>query len=154
MKPSVAVCPVRSSLADSFRRKPRSSIASCTRLAVSGVTPGSPFTTRETVFSAPPALEATSFMVGRPAPRPTSPATAPAETALPETALPETALPETALPETALLETEPGSVSFTVSSWLLIVPPSYQCAQHWGQEHLLEGGKSQTVGEGGDRVAS
>src|ERR1700734_3292196 len=66
MKPSVAVCPVRSSRADSLRRKPRSSIAPCTRLAVSGVTPASPFTPRDTVFSAPPAFDATSFIVGRP----------------------------------------------------------------------------------------
>src|SRR5579859_122513 len=66
MKPSVAVCPVRSSRADSLRRKPRSAIAPCTRLAVSGVTPASPFTTRDTVFSATPALDATSFIVGRP----------------------------------------------------------------------------------------
>jgi hypothetical protein len=29
------------------------------------VTPGSPFTTLETVFSATPALSATSFIVGR-----------------------------------------------------------------------------------------
>ena len=68
MKPSVAVRPVRSSRADSFRRKPRSSIAPSTRLVVSGVTPGSLFTTRDTVFSATPALDATSFMVGRPPP--------------------------------------------------------------------------------------
>src|ERR1700761_5976798 len=131
MKPSVAVCPVRSSLADSFRRKPRSSIASCTRLAVSGVTPGSPFTTRETVFSATPALEATSFMVGRTATRPASPATVP--------------------PATAPAETEPGSVSLTVSSWLLIVPPSYQSAQHWGRKHLLEGGNRRLGVKGADR---
>ena len=35
--------------------------------AVSGVTPGSPLTTRDTVFSATPARDATSFIVGRPA---------------------------------------------------------------------------------------
>src|ERR1700722_4804823 len=66
MRPSVAVCPVRSSRADSLRRKPRSAIAPCTRLVVSGVTPASPFTTRDTVLSATPALDATSFIVGRP----------------------------------------------------------------------------------------
>ncbi|GGX66757.1 hypothetical protein GCM10010324_09970 [Streptomyces hiroshimensis] len=40
-------------------------IASCTRRSVSGVTPGSPFTTRETVFRPTPARAATSFIVGR-----------------------------------------------------------------------------------------
>ncbi|GHI29327.1 hypothetical protein Sdagh_10570 [Streptomyces daghestanicus] len=40
-------------------------MASCTRRSVSGVTPGSPFTTRDTVFRPTPARAATSFMVGR-----------------------------------------------------------------------------------------
>ncbi|GAA4876168.1 hypothetical protein GCM10023235_64660 [Kitasatospora terrestris] len=40
-------------------------IAACTRAAISGVTPLSPLTTRETVFSPTPAAAATSFMVGR-----------------------------------------------------------------------------------------
>src|ERR1700742_595894 len=39
-----------------------------TRLAVSGVTPGSSLTTRDTVLRATPARVATSFMVGRPRP--------------------------------------------------------------------------------------
>ncbi|GGO65327.1 hypothetical protein GCM10012289_16760 [Nonomuraea cavernae] len=39
-------------------------MASRTRSAVAGLTPGSPFTTRETVLSATPAAEATSFIVG------------------------------------------------------------------------------------------
>src|ERR1700733_1484309 len=104
MKPSVAVRPVRSSRADSFRRKPRASIAPSTRLVVSGVTPGSRFTTRDTVLSATPARVATSFMVGRPPPRLVSPDT--------------------------------GPLLFTVFTWLLIDPPSYQFAQHRPPGHL------------------
>lgn len=61
----LAVRPLRSTRALSLRRKPRASIASWTRRSVSGVTPGSPFTTRETVLSPTPARAATSFMVGR-----------------------------------------------------------------------------------------
>jgi hypothetical protein len=41
-------------------------MAARTRSAVSGVTPGSPLTTRDMVFSATPARDATSFIVGRP----------------------------------------------------------------------------------------
>src|SRR5690242_5797138 len=37
-----------------------------TRAAVAAFTPGSSFTTRETVFNATPAAAATSFIVGRP----------------------------------------------------------------------------------------
>ncbi len=40
-------------------------MASWTRLTVSGVTPGSPLTTRDTVFRPTPARAATSFIVGR-----------------------------------------------------------------------------------------
>ena len=68
ISPIEAVCPFRSSRALSLRRKPRSLIALRTRLAVSGVTPGSSLTTRDTVLSATPARVATSFMVGRPRP--------------------------------------------------------------------------------------
>ena len=49
----------------SLRRNPSVSIASRTRCSVSGVTPGSPLTTRETVFRLTRAAIATSFMVGR-----------------------------------------------------------------------------------------
>lgn len=60
-----AVRPLRSTRALSLRRNPRASMASMTRRSVSGVTPASPLTTRETVFSPTPARAATSFMVGR-----------------------------------------------------------------------------------------
>ncbi len=40
-------------------------MAAWTRRSVSGVTPGSPLTTRDTVFRPTPAWDATSFMVGR-----------------------------------------------------------------------------------------
>ena len=68
ISPIEAVCPFRSSRALSLRRKPSSLIALRTRPAVSGVTPGSSLTTRDTVLSATPARVATSFMVGRPRP--------------------------------------------------------------------------------------
>ncbi len=61
----LAVRPLRSTRALSLRRKPSASMASWTRRSVSGVTPGSPLTTRETVFRPTPARAATSFMVGR-----------------------------------------------------------------------------------------
>src|SRR5919106_3209327 len=50
--------------ARSLRRKPSRTMDWVTRLAVSGPTPGSPFTTRETVFRLTPAACATSFIVG------------------------------------------------------------------------------------------
>src|SRR4051794_26561431 len=59
------VRPLRRMRALSLRLKPRASIADCTRSMVSGVTPGSPLTTRETVFRPTPARAATSFIVGR-----------------------------------------------------------------------------------------
>lgn len=61
----LAVRPLRSTRALSLRRKPRASMASCTRRSVSGVTPASPFTTRDTVLRPTPARAATSFIVGR-----------------------------------------------------------------------------------------
>lgn len=61
----MAVRPLRSTRALSLRRNPSASMASWTRFSVSGVTPGSPLTTRDTVFRPTPARAATSFMVGR-----------------------------------------------------------------------------------------
>ena len=61
----LAVRPLRSTRALSLRRKPSASIAARTRDSVSSVTPGSPLTTRETVFRPTPARAATSFIVGR-----------------------------------------------------------------------------------------
>ncbi len=61
----LAVRPLRRMRAESLRRKPRAVMASWTRRSVSGVTPGSPLTTRETVFRPTPARAATSFIVGR-----------------------------------------------------------------------------------------
>src|SRR4051812_30925208 len=50
--------------ATSLRAKPRSAITACTRAAVSARTPGSRFTTRETVLRLTPAVIATSRIVG------------------------------------------------------------------------------------------
>ena len=61
----LAVRPLRSTRALSLRRKPSASMASWTRRSVSGVTPGSPLTTRDTVLRPTPARAATSFIVGR-----------------------------------------------------------------------------------------
>jgi hypothetical protein len=55
--------------ATSLRRKLSLATAACTRSAVASATPGSPFTTRETVFRLTPAEAATSFIVGRAASR-------------------------------------------------------------------------------------
>src|SRR6185312_613600 len=49
----------------SLRVKPSSLIAKRTRSDVPDITPGSPFSTRETVFRLTPARDATSRMVGR-----------------------------------------------------------------------------------------
>ena len=66
--PMVAVRPLRSTGRCRCGGNRAPSIASWTRRPVSGVTPGSPLTTRETVLRPTPARVATSFMVGRPRP--------------------------------------------------------------------------------------
>src|SRR5690625_7931511 len=64
----LAVGPRRSWRAPAFRRNPRSWMAACTLSAVSGRTPSSPFTTRETVLIDTLDRRATSTMVARPRP--------------------------------------------------------------------------------------
>src|SRR5205807_220809 len=57
--------PRRSALATGLGRKSSCSIARRTRSAISGATPASALTTRETVFRLTPARKATSRIVGR-----------------------------------------------------------------------------------------
>src|SRR5215207_6485515 len=65
IRPSVALeRPWRSERARSLRWKPRATIASVTRAAVSAATPASRLITRETVFRLTPARCATSRIVG------------------------------------------------------------------------------------------
>src|SRR5215211_6129926 len=62
--PTAPARPRRRLLATSFRVKPRRSMATSTRAAVSSRTPPSPLTTRDTVLTLTPAVRATSRMVG------------------------------------------------------------------------------------------
>src|SRR5690606_41274096 len=57
-------CPGRRLRARSLRRNPSCSMAAVTRSVVSGRTPGSLLTTRDTVFNLTPATRATSRIVG------------------------------------------------------------------------------------------
>lgn len=65
MMPITPVLPVRSVRAEAFGRHPSPAIASRTFACGSGRMCGSPFTTRETVFTETPARSATSRIVTR-----------------------------------------------------------------------------------------